>query len=216
MTSLSHRSTAHPPARETSLATAAAATAAALLAWGVGVTLAAGSGLLGRLWMPAVALLVAAGIIIPTLIYVASPALQRLARAVGLRAITAFHIWRIPAALLFVWYGAAGALPPLFWILAGVGDLIAGAWALMVVRRPGATLAHHQAMHRFGSADFLVAVGTGLAYTLLLDPRMALITTLPMALIPLFGVGISGTTHIIAFHLIRTEASRAAGPPARA
>jgi hypothetical protein len=58
-------------------------------------------------------------------------------------------------------------------------------------------------MHRFGFADFVVAVGTGLAFTLLLDPRMAPITALPLALIPLFGVGISGATHIIAFDMLR-------------
>lgn len=48
-----------------------------------------------------------------------------------------------------------------------------------------------------------VTVGTGLTFTLLQDPRMALVTVLPMALIPLPGVGISGTTHLIAFDYLR-------------
>ena len=56
---------------------------------------------------------------------------------------------------------------------------------------------------RFGFADFVVAVGTGLTYTLLLDPRMNLIAELPMALIPLFGVGLSGASHIVAFDMMR-------------
>jgi hypothetical protein len=34
---------------------------------------------------------------------------------------------------------------------------------------------------------------------------MAPIRDLPLALIPLFGVGISGASHIIAFHLLWTE-----------
>lgn len=38
---------------------------------------------------------------------------------------------------------------------------------------------------------------------LLNDPRMAGIQTLPMALIPLYGVGISGASHIMAFDLLR-------------
>ena len=56
--------------------------------------------------------------------------------------------------------------------------------------------------HIFGFADFVVAVGTGLTLFLLNDPRMAGIQTLPMALIPLYGVGISGANHIMAFDLL--------------
>ena len=61
-------------------------------------------------------------------------------------------------------------------------------------------------MHRFGFVDFVIAVGTGLTFTLLLDPRMELIATLPFALIPLFGVGISGASHIVAFDMLRRQA----------
>ena len=57
--------------------------------------------------------------------------------------------------------------------------------------------------HLFGFADFVVAVGTGLTYFLLNDPRMSGIQTLPMALIPFYGVGISGASHIMAFDLLR-------------
>lgn len=152
-----------------------------------------------------IAALVALGIAVPTMLYFALARMRRLVGWLGLRAITAFHVWRIPAALLFFWYGFQGALPPAFWILAGVGDFIAGAWALRVFIRADATLREYRAMHRFGFADFVVAVGTGLTFTLLLDPRMAPIAQLPLALIPLFGVGLSGATHIFAFDLIRKE-----------
>jgi hypothetical protein len=173
------------------------------LLWGAAVLAGAGSGLLAQLWMPAIAALVALGILLPTLWYLTAPQGRAWADRVGLRAITAFHIWRIPAALVFFWYGAQGLLPPLFWILAGVGDLIAGIWAWTVVRRPDATAAAYRAMHRFGFADFCVAVGTGLVHTLLLDPRMAPVAALPLALIPLFGVGISGASHIVASDMLR-------------
>jgi hypothetical protein len=173
------------------------------LVWATAVALAAGSGLLARLWMPAIAGLVALGILLPTLWYFAVPAARAWTDRVGLRAITAFHVWRVPAALLFFWYGFQGQLPTLFWVLAGTGDLIAGLWALAVTWRPEASRGAFARMHRFGFADFVVAVGTGLTFTLLLDPRMAQITALPLALIPLFGVGISGATHIIAFDMLR-------------
>lgn len=48
-----------------------------------------------------------------------------------------------------------------------------------------------------------LSLGAGLTYTLLQDPRMAPIAQWPMALIPLFGVGLSGTAHLIAFDLLR-------------
>jgi hypothetical protein len=57
--------------------------------------------------------------------------------------------------------------------------------------------------HVVGFADFVVAVGTGLTLFLLNNPQMAAIQTLPMALIPLYGVGISGASHIMAFDLLR-------------
>ncbi|TAG15632.1 MAG: permease [Rhodobacterales bacterium] len=180
--------------------------------WFALVCWAAASGVLAQLWQPFIAGLVAVGILLPTLWYFASPLARIWADHVGLRAITALHIWRIPAALAFFWYGLNGQLPTLFWILAGVGDLIAGAWALAVTARPGSSLAAYARMHRFGFADFVVAVGTGLTFTLLLDPRMAPIAALPLALIPLFGVGISGATHLMAFDMLRRANAR--GPSA--
>ncbi len=176
--------------------------------WFALVCWAAASGWLAQLWQPFIAGLVAVGILLPTLWYFASPLARIWADHVGLRAITALHVWRIPAALAFFWYGLNGQLPTLFWVLAGVGDLIAGAWALVVTARPGSSLAAYARMHRFGFADFGVAVGTGLTFTLLMDPRMAPIAALPLALIPLFGVGISGATHLMAFDMLRRANAR--------
>ncbi len=81
-------------------------------------------------------------------------------------------------------------------------DLMAGllAAAAMLARK---TRARYLGMHLFGFADFVIAVGTGLYFTLLQDPKMGSIRELPMALIPLWGVGISGASHLIAFDLLR-------------
>lgn len=168
----------------------------AAVAWG------AVGGALGTLHPPLIAALVAAGIVLPSLAYFTSPTLQALAMRVGLVPLTALHMWRVPAALAFYAYGLSGDLPTLFWMLAGTGDLIAGIYAagsLRTTPRPG----YFKRFHIFGFADFVVAVGTGLTYTLLQDPRMAPIAQWPMALIPLFGVGLSGTAHLIAFDLLR-------------
>lgn len=170
-------------------------------AWGLAVAILAHSGALLRLYQPLIAAIVAATIIIPTTIYFQSPTMRRLAEKIGHRRIVMFHVWRIPAALLFFWYGAQGMLPPLFWILAGVGDLIAGLYALRISLR-GEDPHAYRAFHRLGFADFVVAVGTGLTFTLLMDPRMAPIATIPLAFVPLFGVGISGASHLIAFDML--------------
>jgi hypothetical protein len=178
------------------------------MGWFFAVVLASTSGALGALvgrFMPAYAGLVALGIILPVIIYRRSAAARAGVDAIGIRALTLMHAWRIPAALLFFYYGAKGALPLAFWLPAGVGDFLAGAYALTLLRgEPSA--ARYRSVHRLGFADFVSAVGLGLTFTILGDPRMALLTTLPMALIPLFGVGLSGASHIIA--LTRDVAER--------
>lgn len=184
------------------------ALATLLIAWFAAVAWAALGGALAALHPPLIAALVAAGIVLPSLAYFSSPSLQALAMRIGLTRLTALHMWRVPAALAFYVYGLSGDLPTLFWVLAGTGDLIAGVYAagsLRATRRPG----YFKRFHIFGFADFVVAVGTGLIYTLIQDPRMAPIAQWPMAIIPLFGVGLSGTAHLIAFDLMRKNGPNA-------
>jgi hypothetical protein len=178
---------------------------ATLAAWAGMVTAASMTGVLGRVPLPLFALLVAIGILAPTVLYFAVPRVNRWVAQQGLYRLTLLHTWRIPAALIFFWYGMQGHLPPLFWMLAGVGDLMAGVLACTVLWRP-ADARRIRWIHRFGAADFAVAVGTGLTFTLMADSRMAALAGLPLAMIPLFGVGISGATHVMAFDLLRKQA----------
>ena len=181
------------------------------LLWGIAVAILAERGVFLAIPMPAIAILVALGIALPTAAYFLSRRLQAYIDAIGLHPITVLHVWRIPAALAFFAYGLAGQLPTLFWVLASTGDLIAGLYALrLTFARP--TRAAYLRLHLFGFADFVVAVGTGLTFTLLQDPRMATIAVLPMVLIPLFGVGISGASHLIAFDQLRRQRDRAVRP----
>ena len=145
--------------------------------------------------------LVALGIAIPTLAYFALPAIRALVDAIGLRRLTVLHGWRIAAALLFFYFGARGELPPLFWILAGVGDLITGVLALRMLGGPQ-TSRRYRRFHALGFTDFVIAVGAGITFTILHDPRMATLTNLPLALVPLFMVGISGSTHLAAWAML--------------
>ncbi len=177
---------------------------AAVLTWLIVVVWVSLSGALGALaqaFMPAYAALVALGIAIPLVAYFTIPPVHRTIESIGLRGLTLMHVWRIPAALVFFWYGVRGELPTMFWVLAGVGDFLAGSFAATLWWR-AATPERLRRIHVFGFTDFVVAVGTGLTFTLIGDPRMGLLTTLPMALIPLFGVGLSGASHIVALRAL--------------
>jgi hypothetical protein len=179
------------------------ALAAVLGAWATAVAVAAQTGLLKMIYPPLIGPMVGVGIVAPTMAYFMSSRVRGYIEAIGLRPLTLMHIWRIPAALLFFWYGAQGLLPETFVRHAAWGDLIAGMIALtLLFIRPSRSA--YWFMHLFGFADFLLAVGTGLTFTLMNDPRMSPIRELPLALIPLFGVGISGATHIMAFDLLRS------------
>ncbi len=173
-----------------------------LIVWGLAVAAAAETGLYRAVYPLWLAGLIALGIVVPVVVYAISEGFRAYIETIGLRTITAFHIWRIAAALVFFWYGAHDLLPEAFVRNAGWGDLIAGLMALGVTLLPR-TRNRYVVFHLFGFADFVVAVGTGLTYFLLNDPRMSGIQTLPMALIPFYGVGISGANHIMAFDLLR-------------
>ena len=176
--------------------------------WGAAVVAGAQTGFFASIYRPLIGVIVAASIIIPTLIYFASPKLRAYAANAGHDPILLFHTWRIPAALAFFWFGLQGALPTAFWVLAGTGDFIAGSYAAYLLLQPQSAR-NYLSFHLFGFADFVLAVGTGLTFTFFFqDPRMALITVLPMALIPLWGVGISGVTHLVAFDMLRRGAGR--------
>jgi hypothetical protein len=131
------------------------------------------TGVYREILAPVAGPIIAAGMALPFVAYPSIPGLRRYIEALGLRKLTAFHVWRTPAALLFFWYGAHESR------------------------------ARYLAFHLYGLADLALALGTGMTLNLQGDPRMAGILTLPTALIPLYGVGILGATHLIAFDLLR-------------
>jgi hypothetical protein len=172
------------------------------LPYAVLIAVAVGLGLYERLGTYAFAATMAAITVALTLAVFRDPALAALARHLGPYGLGLFHVWRIPAAIVFFAYGLAGLLPPVFVLLAGFGDLVAGLFALALTRLPQSR-AWLSAFHLFGFADFCLALSTGLALTILAVPEMATIATLPVALIPLVGVPLSGATHLAALAQLR-------------
>lgn len=179
-----------------------------LLAWGLLVTVLALSGLLAALPTRLLPLPIALALTGLLAAYAFLPGVRRLAQQLDMRWLTLFNVWRVPAALLFFWYGAQGLLPATFVRNAGLGDLIAGLAAVPVVLwlmpRPGWRRPSLLAFHLFSFADFVVAVGTGFAFSLLSDPLMAELKSFPLALIPLFGVPLTGALSVIALHRLAT------------
>jgi hypothetical protein len=170
--------------------------------WGALVAGASASGLLAKLPARLVAPLIIGGIALPTIAYAQSSELRALARDVGIHRLSLFHTWRVGGTAAFLFYGSKDKLPPTFVRNAAWGDLATSmlAGALLVLPRRRST---YIAFHLFGLSDFIAALATGLSLTLKGDARMRTIATFPLALIPLFGVGLSGAAHLIALDLLR-------------
>ena len=90
--------------------------------------------------------------------------------------------------------------------------MIAGVLAPLVVTLAPRSRAGYRTAHVVGLADFELAVGTGLTFSLLADARTETIALFPLALIPLFGVTLSGATHRAAFDLLRRGHGSGAAP----
>jgi len=176
--------------------------------WGAGVAVASATGMLSKVPARLMVPLIVGGIVAPTIAYATSPRLKTLAREVGIHNLSLFHTWRVVGTAAFLHYGSKDQLPPGFVRNAAWGDLIASAFAaaLVVLPRNRAT---YLAFHTFGFADFVTALATGLTLTQRGDARMRTIATFPLALIPLFGVGLSGAAHLIAFDLLRQSSAGA-------
>ncbi|MFO6464028.1 hypothetical protein ACK8OR_06525 [Jannaschia sp. KMU-145] len=174
-------------------------------AWAGAVAVLSAAGVFTSLPLPLFGVTVGLLLTALTLTYFGSPALREWVAGFGLRRLTALHLWRIPAALAFFHAGTAGTLPPIFVMLAGCGDLVAGLMAGAVVFAWPRSRRAYWAMHVVGMADFVLAVGTGLVLSLMAVPAMSTIAAFPLALIPLFGVTLSGASHMMAFHLLVTR-----------
>lgn len=144
-----------------------------------------------------------------TLSYFLVPSIRALAQRLGPYGLASFHVWRIPAALTFLYYGSHGLLPDTFVNLAGWGDMLAGVLAIVVFLLPRAAKTI-TGFHVIGLADFIVAVGTGIVLNAIDPTSMANVLLMPISIIPLVGVPLSGATHIAALHMLKTGKAKTA------
>ena len=136
------------------------------------------------------------------IVYWSSKSFQKFSNSIPLKTIALLHSWRIFAGWAFL--SSTEILPDVFVRNAGVGDLIAGFLGLSVF---GSTKRNHLIFNVIGLADFLLAVGTGITLTFLGSQEMSGIMKLPLIIIPLLGVPLSGYSHVVALKRLLGEKS---------
>jgi hypothetical protein len=184
----------------------------AVAVWFAAVLALSASGALRVVPLVVLPTLIAAGMVVPLVVAARSPRTRRLVREIDLAHLTWFNAWRIPAALVFFAAGARGLLPERFVTNAAWGDLVAGILAIVVVAagtllRGRRRWAAYLGFHVFSFGDFVVAVGTGLTFTLLGVELMRTLLDTPVALIPLWGVPITGAVSLLALHRLVMQRS---------
>jgi len=149
---------------------------------------------------------------VPVAIYFWNARFRTYMNYIDLKHLTIFHLWCLLAGLTFVAYGQKQFLPSTFVHNAGYGDVLVVLLVPVVLLWPGGA-GKYLFFHIIGLADFVLAVGTGLALTLVETPLMSNITAYPVVLIPLFGVPVSGAMHVmvldIAWNQIREKSQTA-------
>lgn len=127
-----------------------------------------------------------------------SPPFRTWARSLDLRLLTMLHMWRLVGfAFIAVW--AVGELPAAFALPAGLGDilvaLVAPLVAIYCVNRNQVTSSMFYAWTTVGIVDLVTAVTFGVLHSptalgVLAEPNSdtALLSHLPMSLIPTFAV----------------------------
>jgi hypothetical protein len=125
-------------------------------------------------------------------------------RSLGPRGIVAAHTARF-VGFYFIWLEGQGRLPREFAERAGWGDVVAatGAVALLLIPRGRAYRGALFAWNLVGLADLVVAVATAAWLGIARPGSMVEITTLPLALIPLWLVPMLIASHLF---LMRAKA----------
>ena len=168
-----------------------------LTIWAITVSLLGYWGWFSQLPVPSIAFLVISAIGILLTIYYRSDTFRAYISSIHPKHLTIFHLWRILAGFAFLNYGSQQLLPEQFVINAGLGDLAVGFLVPIVLMLPE-SINKYIAFHIFSLLDFVLAVGTGLTFTVLSVPLMENIASFPIILIPFFGVPITGASSVMA------------------
>lgn len=178
-----------------------------LTIWAITVSLLSYWGWFSQLPVPSIAFIVMLAIGILLTIYYGSEQFRAYISSIHPKHLTIFHLWRILAGFAFLHYGSQQLLPEQFVINAGYGDLAVGFLVPILLMLPE-SINKYIAFHIFSLLDFVLAVGTGLTFTILSVPLIENIASFPIILIPFFGVPITGASSVMAIDsLLKTSKS---------
>jgi hypothetical protein len=146
-----------------------------------------------------------------------SETVSRIMDAIPQHWLVGVQVLRGLGAVFLVLY-AAGRMPALFALPAGLGDVLVAALALIVAwayaHRPRLSAVSVAAWNVLGITDLVVAVGTGFATGLspfqiaAFDNPNTLITAFPLVLIPTYLVPLWIVLHIVSLTKLRRASSR--------
>ena len=127
------------------------------------------------------------------------------------RGIVALHITRF-VGIWFLVLSAQGVLSPLFAERAGIGDIIAASWALVLVAigapTSGGRRMAYLAWNTVGLLDLIIVLLTaGQVVNQHLVPGVELLLKLPLSLLPTFIVPILVASHILTYRRLKSAAA---------
>lgn len=144
--------------------------------------------------------------------YLASPALRAFVLDLDLVLLTAFQSWRVIGVMFLVLY-AYGLLPAIFAWPAGIGDVLVGIAApfvaIAIARNTTGWREQALWLNFAGLLDFALALGTGVLTSrssvgVLADATTsAIMSELPLSLIPTFAVPLWIIVHMISLLQLR-------------
>jgi hypothetical protein len=155
-------------------------------------------------------------IVVFSLWFAASRSFRQFALSLNPRTLTAVQVWRL-VGFTFVLMEARAALPAIFALPAGYGDMAIGATAVLVAWKL-ADPAHRNTFilwQLLGIADLVTAVSLGTTARLL-DPHslpMRPLTVLPLSMIPTFLVPLFTILHVIC--IVQARSWKIASAPPR-
>ncbi len=148
--------------------------------------------------------------------YLASPALRAFVLGLDLVLLTAFQSWRVIGAMFLVFY-AYGLLPAIFAWPAGIGDGLVGIAApfvaIAIARNTTGWRQQALWLNLAGLIDFAFAIGAGVltspssAGVLADATTSAIMSELPLSLIPTFAVPLWIIVHMISLLQLRRRAA---------
>lgn len=196
-------------------------TALGLVGWLAAVVILAGSGAFHaeKNEVPTIQYAVLLPILAGAVLLWRSETVRRIVEAVPQRWLVGIQLYRALGLIFIVLY-ASGRLPGLFAWPAGLGDIAIGLSAPVVghayAGSPASAASLLRGWNLFGIADLIVAVGSGFATSPSLlvpgvaDPNSAMMTVLPMVLIPAFLVPLSIVLHLASLEKLRREQDQGA------